>query len=110
MTTTLLLVCLAQPALAADAVPDAATAEKIAADALKAKIGETRYSSLMKDMEWRADTNGIVWNVSPLLRSAHDLPPCAAPPGQECVRIQAGGWLVRISHQDGHVISIEREE
>ena len=59
----LIISCLAFQALAADAVPDADAAIKIAAKALNAKIGEQSYSDLMKDREWKADTNGVVWNA-----------------------------------------------
>ena len=106
--SSLILTILALPALAVHAVPDTDAAIKIAAEALKAKIGEKRYSDLMKDSEWKADTNGVVWNVYPTLKPESQR--CPSEPGKECVVLQLGGWMVRISHQDGHVISIEREE
>jgi hypothetical protein len=109
LITALLISCLAQSAMAADAVPDAATAIKIGAAALRANLGEKTYSELMQDMTWEAASDGDIWDAGPTLKPHQEARPCKDHPELNCVLVQTGGWIVRISRHDGHVISIIEE-
>jgi len=90
-----LFVSLTLPALAADAVPDAAAAEKIGATALKAKLGEYTYAIYMRDLKWAAMENGDYWFAMPVLQ-----------PELEPDLNQATGWTVQIDRNDGRVIGV----
>src|ERR1700735_3522950 len=67
LSAVLLSFSLSSPILAADAVPDAAAAEKIGAVALKAKLGEYTYGRYMQTLTWAAMLNGDYWFAMPVL-------------------------------------------
>jgi hypothetical protein len=101
-----IITCLALPAFAVDAVPNAATAIKISERALKAKLGEKVYSKLMQNAEWKADVRGDEWIAGPARKPQQKPTTCNVKPGYDCVIVPVGGWTVRLSRQDGHVISV----
>lgn len=92
-----LLTCtLAWPAFAADAeVKDAVTAEKIAAEALKAKIGDYNFSNYMRDLAWQATVRDDYWFAMPVLPTniGEDL-------------MEQNGWMVQIDRRNGRVLSV----
>ena len=72
---------------AADAVPDAATAEKIGAVALKAKLGDYTYERYMQTLTWAAMQNGDYWFAMPVLQPK---------PEPDLKELQ--GWTVQIDY------------
>jgi len=90
-----LLISLSFPVFAADAVPDAATAEKIGAAALKAKLGDYTYGNYTRDLTWKAALNGDYWFAMPVLQSAPDTD-----------LKELDGWIVQIDRHNGHVIGV----
>jgi hypothetical protein len=91
-----LLISLSFPAFAADAVPDAAAAEKIGATALKAKLGEYTYTKYMLTLTWAAMKQGDdYWLAMPVLQPQADL---------DLNQLQ--GWIVQIDRHNGHVLGV----
>jgi len=95
LSIILLFVSLSIPAFAADAVPDAVTAEKIGATALEAKLGNYTYAKYMQTLSWAASLNGDYWIAMPVLQ------PVPAPDLS-----QLEGWTVQIDRHDGRVIGV----
>ena len=93
--TALLLLSLSGPAFAADAVPDAAAAEKVGAAALKAKLGDYTYGNYTRDLTWQAALNGDYWFAMPVLQPAPDAD-----------LQELDGWIVQIDRHDGKVIGV----
>jgi hypothetical protein len=92
----LLFISMPNPAFAADAVPDAATAEKLGAAALKAKLGEYIYTKYMLTLTWAAMKQGDdYWLAMPVLQPQADLN-----------LNQLQGWIVQIDRHDGHIIGV----
>jgi hypothetical protein len=91
----LLFISLPIPAFAADAVPDAAAAEKIGAVALKAKLGDYTYGNYTRDLTWEAALNGDYWFAMPVLQPAPDAD-----------LKELDGWIVQIDRHNGHVIGV----
>jgi len=90
----LLFFSLSFPAFAADAVPDAAAAEKIGDVALKAKLGDN-YPGYMRELTWEAALNGDYWFAMPVLQPAPDAD-----------LKELDGWIVQIDRHDGKVIGV----
>ena len=91
----ILLVSASIPAFAADAVPDASTAEKIAATALKAKLGDYTFTKYTQHLTWAAMQNGDYWLAMPTsqAQSTSDLQ-------------QLTGWIVQIDRHNGRVMGV----
>jgi hypothetical protein len=103
------------PALAADAVPDEATAIKIAAPALVEKMGKAPYIKMMAYSQWHARLEGNVWRAYAMLGPIPGLEnqeidvPCDDDPGKSCVLVQIGGWVVHVDRTSGKVLDVSRE-
>jgi hypothetical protein len=104
-------VMLSLSARAQEAVPDAHAAEKIAADTMKARLGEEGYAKLMQYSHWDVELQGDDWVASPMIDYTYELPCDDRPndPNVRCILVQAGGLVVRISRHDGRVLDIHNE-
>ena len=105
----LMLGFLTQPALASDLVPDAASAIKIGAATIKAKLGDKAYSNLKIDRSWQAMLENV-WYV--WAEPKHEpRRPCKDHPKFICMTAPTNGnWYAKVSRQDGHVISVRWEK
>lgn len=89
------LLAVTMPALAADAVPDATTAERVAAAALKAKLGDYTFLKYTQHLTWAAMANGDYWLAMPVSQ--------AQP---ESNLQQLTGWIVQIDRHNGKVMGV----
>jgi hypothetical protein len=82
----------------ADAVPDNETAAKIGSAFLEAALGKDDFESKFGNDSFEAQLDGDVWSVRPIA------PTTPLPPN--VIEIPIGGWIVKLSKRDGHLITI----